>query len=72
MIDNAGILVTTLMVLYVIVRAAVLSRRLPWFETRSLAEKKGAAAPAGRAPTAPPVRSPVPMPANRPLPAARR
>jgi hypothetical protein len=39
MIDNFSILVSTLMVLYIIWRAAKVDRVRPWFETRSLYEK---------------------------------
>jgi hypothetical protein len=39
MIDNFSILVSTLMVLYIIWRAAKLDRVRPWFETRSLYEQ---------------------------------
>ena len=39
MIDDFSILVSTLMVLYVIWRAARMDRVWPWFETRALYEK---------------------------------
>jgi hypothetical protein len=39
MIDIASILFSTLMVVYIIVRAAKLDRVRPWFETRSLYEQ---------------------------------
>jgi hypothetical protein len=39
MIDNFSILVSTLMVMYIIWRAARMDRVRPWFETRSLYEK---------------------------------
>jgi hypothetical protein len=39
MIDNFSILFSTLMVLYIILRAAKLDRVRPWFETRSMYEK---------------------------------
>jgi hypothetical protein len=56
MIDNFCILFSTLMVMYIIVRAAKLDRVRPWFETRAMYEKaqpqaaaasKKAAKPAG-------------------------
>jgi hypothetical protein len=52
MIDNFSILVSTLMVIYVVWRAAKLDRVLPWFETRSLydqAQPREAAARAAAA-----------------------
>ena len=39
MIDDFSILVSTLMVMYVIWRAAKMDRVRPWFETRALYEK---------------------------------
>jgi hypothetical protein len=39
MIDNFSILVSTLMVMYVVWRAARMDRVRPWFETRELYEK---------------------------------
>ncbi len=39
MIDDFSILVSTLMVMYVIWRAARMDRVRPWFETRALYEK---------------------------------
>ena len=39
MIDNFSILVSTLMVLYIIWRAARMDRVRPWFETLALYEK---------------------------------
>ena len=39
MIDNFSIMVSTLMVMYIIWRAAKMDRVRPWFETRSLYEK---------------------------------
>jgi hypothetical protein len=39
MIDNFSILVSTLMVMYIVWRAAKMDRVRPWFETRSLYEK---------------------------------
>jgi hypothetical protein len=40
MIDNATILFTTLLAVYVIYRAAKLNRILPWFETKTLYEQR--------------------------------
>jgi hypothetical protein len=40
MIDNATILLTTMLVVFVIYRAAKLNRLLPWFETKSLYEQR--------------------------------
>ena len=51
MIDNFSILVSTLMVMYIVWRAAKMDRVRPWFETRSLyeqAEPREAAARARR------------------------
>ena len=39
MIDNFSILFSTLMVMYVVWRAAKMDRVRPWFETRSFYEK---------------------------------
>ncbi|MFI4981813.1 MAG: hypothetical protein ACHQIO_15825 [Nevskiales bacterium] len=39
MIDNFAILFSTLMVMYIVWRAAKLDRVRPWFETRSLYDK---------------------------------
>ena len=39
MIDNFSILFSTLMVMYIVWRAAKLDRIRPWFETRSLYEQ---------------------------------
>jgi hypothetical protein len=39
MIDNVSILFSTLMVMYIVWRAAKLDRVRPWFETRSLYEQ---------------------------------
>jgi hypothetical protein len=39
MIDNASILISTLVVLYIIWRAARMDRAQPWFETRAMYEK---------------------------------
>ena len=39
MIDDFSILVSTLMVMYIVWRAAKLDRVRPWFETRSLYEQ---------------------------------
>jgi hypothetical protein len=39
MIDKFTIMFSTLMVLYIILRAAKLDRTLPWFETKSLYEQ---------------------------------
>ena len=39
MIDNFSILFSTLMVMYIVWRAAKLDRVRPWFETRALYEK---------------------------------
>ncbi len=39
MIDNFSILFSTLMVIYVVWRAAKMDRVRPWFETRALYEK---------------------------------
>jgi hypothetical protein len=40
MIDNFSILFSTLMTMYIVWRAARLDRVLPWFETRSMFEKR--------------------------------
>jgi len=40
MIDNFAILFSTLMVMFVVWRAAKLDKSLPWFETRSIYEQK--------------------------------
>ena len=40
MIDNFAILFSTIMVMFIIVRAARLDRVRPWFETRSLFEQE--------------------------------
>jgi len=40
MIDNFSILSSTLMVLYIVWRAAKLDRVLPWFETRAIYEQE--------------------------------
>lgn len=40
MIDNFTILASTLLVVYVLLRAAKLNRILPWFETKSLYEQR--------------------------------
>ena len=39
MINDFSILVSTLMVMYIVLRAVKLDRVLPWFETRSLFER---------------------------------
>jgi hypothetical protein len=39
MIDNVSILISTLMVMYLIWRAARLDRIRPWFESRAMYEK---------------------------------
>jgi len=39
MINDFSILVSTLMVMYIVLRAVKLDRVLPWFETRSLYER---------------------------------
>ncbi|MCW3476878.1 hypothetical protein [Limobrevibacterium gyesilva] len=39
MIDNFTILFSTLVTLFIIVRAATLDRVLPWFETKALHEQ---------------------------------
>jgi hypothetical protein len=39
MIDNFSILFSTLMVVYIVWRAAKMDRVRPWFETRALYEK---------------------------------
>ena len=39
MIDNFSILFSTLMVMYIVWRAAKMDRVRPWFETRSMYEK---------------------------------
>jgi len=50
MIDNFCILVSTLMVMYIVLRAAKLDRVRPWFETRAMYEKdQPKAATAGKA-----------------------
>ena len=40
MINDFSILVSTLMVMYIVWRAVKLDRVLPWFETRSLYERR--------------------------------
>ena len=71
MIDNATILFTTLMTVYVLYRAVRLDRALPWFETRSMYEKRiaksGPVAPTGGLPS-----SGRQMTAGRVSPATRR
>lgn len=40
MIDNFAILFSTLMVMFIVIRAARMDRERPWFETRSLYEQE--------------------------------
>ena len=45
MIDNLSILFSTVLVVYVLVRAAVLDRQRPWFDKAADADKRPAPAP---------------------------
>jgi hypothetical protein len=53
MIDSLAILVTTLAVLYVLVRARDLDRSLPWFETEDASTTEAAGRANHSAPAAP-------------------
>jgi hypothetical protein len=68
MIDIFSILFSTLMVMYIILRAAKLDRVRPWFETRSLHEQslqREAAEAAKRRAGGLPAALPTNRPANR-------
>jgi hypothetical protein len=64
MIDNISILLTTILVAVVVLRAATMNRSLPWFETRSMYDKTVKKAAADGPGTGTPRGRAALMPAN--------